>query len=124
MVSGHLAEYAGSCICAQLSAQNTAGSIDTHRNEDEQNKVSNVAVPSSLQHRSPRAIWIKSSQSASNIYEAGSKLWTKSDLKNIEQQLTQCERIQCFTVRRIDGTVLEIENHLFGESSPIWCVQP
>jgi hypothetical protein len=64
--------------------------------------------------------WRRSSQIASNLFNDGSKLWTKNDLRDIEQQLAQSNNRKIFTVRSIDGTVVSIKNHMFGERLPIW----
>lgn len=64
--------------------------------------------------------WLRSSQSAASLYDNGVKLWTKSDLRDIEQQLAQSETREVFTVRTIDNTVVSIKNPMFGVASPIW----
>lgn len=64
--------------------------------------------------------WQKSSQTASNLYDNGVKLWTKNDLRDIEQQLAQSETRENFIVRTIDGTLVSIKNPMFGEQFPIW----
>lgn len=64
--------------------------------------------------------WRRSSQIAANLFENGSKLWTKNDLRDIEQQLAQSETHEYFTVRTIDDTVVSIKNPMFGERFPIW----
>lgn len=65
-------------------------------------------------------IWLKSSQAAHNMYMKGVKLWTKADLVDIEQQLSQSKERNRFTVRLIDGTVLATSNPMFNEEFPIW----
>lgn len=64
--------------------------------------------------------WRKSSQIASNLYEEGVKLWSKHDLQDIEQQLSQSVDLEYFTVRLIDGTEARIKNPMFAERLPIW----
>ena len=66
--------------------------------------------------------WRYSSQRAADLYRAGVKLWTKEDLSDIEQQLTQSRTAEIFTVRRTDGSVIHIKNPMFGVSKPIWYV--
>jgi len=67
-----------------------------------------------------RSVWRKSSQAAANLYNNGSKLWTKEDLRDIEHQLENSENQETFRVRLIDDTVVSVENIMFGEESPIW----
>lgn len=64
--------------------------------------------------------WRKSSQIASDLYEAGAKLWTRHDLQDIEQQLSQSTELECFTIRLIDGTEARIKNPMFVVRRPIW----
>ena len=64
--------------------------------------------------------WRKSSQVASDLYEAGAKLWTKHDLLDIEQQLSRPTELEYFTVRLIDGTEARIKNPMFAVRRPIW----
>lgn len=64
--------------------------------------------------------WRRSSQSAANLFDNGVKLWKKSDLRDIEQQLAHSEIREVFTVRTIDNTMISIKNPMFGEASPIW----
>lgn len=64
--------------------------------------------------------WQRSSQTASNLYDNGVKLWTKNDLRDIEQQLAQSETRENFIVRTIDDTLVSIKNPMFGEQFPIW----
>ncbi|KAM3504989.1 hypothetical protein MY10362_003224 [Beauveria mimosiformis] len=70
-------------------------------------------------------VWRASSQTASTLYEKGTKLWTRQDLTDIEEQLAGCKNRRVFTVRAIDGTTLEMANPMFGIDSPIWkpCVR-
>jgi hypothetical protein len=63
--------------------------------------------------------WRKSSQVAYNLDHGGTKLWTKSDLLDIEQKLAQSKTYRIFTVRSIDGALVSIVNPMFGEEPPI-----
>ncbi|KAI0884361.1 uncharacterized protein GGS22DRAFT_165457 [Annulohypoxylon maeteangense] len=64
--------------------------------------------------------WILSSQCASDLYEAGVKLWRKEDLVDIEAQLARSFETEYFTVRRIDGVVARIKNPMYRIKNPIW----
>lgn len=64
--------------------------------------------------------WRKSSQTASNLYEQGVKLWSRADLQDIEQQLAQSMDLEYFTVNLIDGKKARIKNPMFAEQLPIW----
>jgi hypothetical protein len=65
--------------------------------------------------------WQESRELASNLYDEGAKLWTKQDLRDIEQQLSQCAEREYFTVRQIDGTEARIKNPMFAVATPpIW----
>lgn len=64
--------------------------------------------------------WILSSQYASDLYEAGVKLWRKEDLLDIEAQLARSFETEYFTVRRIDGVVARIKNPMYRIQNPIW----
>ncbi|KAI1174781.1 hypothetical protein F4777DRAFT_579674 [Nemania sp. FL0916] len=64
--------------------------------------------------------WRMSSQRAADLYDSGVKLWRKEDLVEIEQQLAQSCTTEKFTVRRIDGSVVNIKNPMFGVQKPIW----
>lgn len=66
--------------------------------------------------------WRLSSQRAADLYNSGIKLWTKEDLKDIEQQLAQSYTLERFSVRRIDGTIIQISNPMFQVENPIWYV--
>lgn len=63
---------------------------------------------------------IHQSQQAADLYGAGVKLWTKADLRDIEQQLAQLETIEIFTVRTLVDGKFRIENAMFGKKKPIW----
>ncbi|KAM0664945.1 hypothetical protein ACQRIU_006098 [Beauveria bassiana] len=65
-------------------------------------------------------VWRASSQTASTLYEKGTKLWTRQNLTDIEEQLADCKNRRVFTVRGIDGTTLEMANPMFGIDSAIW----
>ncbi|KAI2463301.1 hypothetical protein F4781DRAFT_440726 [Annulohypoxylon bovei var. microspora] len=64
--------------------------------------------------------WILSSQCASDLYEAGVKLWRKEDLVDIEAQLARSFETEYFTARRIDGVVARIKNPMYRIQNPIW----
>ncbi|CAG8117386.1 unnamed protein product, partial [Penicillium nalgiovense] len=64
--------------------------------------------------------WRISSQRAADLYSSGAKLWTREDLKDIEQQLGQSYTIDQFSVRRIDGSIIQISNPLFQVQNSIW----
>ncbi|CAP95580.1 Pc21g06830 [Penicillium rubens Wisconsin 54-1255] len=64
--------------------------------------------------------WRISSQRAADLYSSGTKLWTREDLKAIEQQLGQSYIMDRFSVRRIDGSIILISNPLFQVQNPIW----
>ena len=66
--------------------------------------------------------WVTSSQIAADLYESGVKLWRKEDLIDIERQLAQSFSMKTFTVRRIDGTAVQIKNPMFRVQKPIWSV--
>lgn len=66
--------------------------------------------------------WRISSQKAADLYSSGTKLWTKEDLKDIEEQLRQSYTMERFSVRRIDGSILQITNPMFQTQNPIWYV--
>jgi hypothetical protein len=67
--------------------------------------------------------WRISSQRAADLYSSGTKLWTREDLKAIEQQLGQSYIMDRFSVRRIDGSIILISNPLFQVQNPIWYVR-
>lgn len=64
--------------------------------------------------------WRVSSQKAADLYRSDANLWTKEDLKNIEQQLNQSYSMERFSVRRIDGSIIQISNPMFQVQNPIW----
>lgn len=66
--------------------------------------------------------WRISSQRAADLYNSGTRLWTKEDLEDIEQQLRQSSTIEQFSVRRIDGSIIQISNPMFQVQDPIWYV--
>ncbi|CAG8941685.1 unnamed protein product [Penicillium salamii] len=63
--------------------------------------------------------WRMSSQIAADLYNSGTRLWTKEDLEDIEQQLRQYYAMERFSVRRIDGSMIQILNPMFQVSNPI-----
>ncbi|KAF3389156.1 hypothetical protein F1880_004548, partial [Penicillium rolfsii] len=64
--------------------------------------------------------WRISSQRAADLYSSGTRLWTKEDLEDIEQQLRQSYEMERFSVRRIDGSRIQICNPMFQIRNPIW----
>jgi len=89
--------------------QDAAGST-----EDEKSRVAN---PLSEYNQTS---WMTSSQHAADLYDLGVELWTKENLADIEKQLAESFTTEYFTVRRIDGSALHIENPMFGAKKPIW----
>jgi hypothetical protein len=73
-----------------------------------------------LSHFSMIAPFGQRSQAAFNLYKTGTKLWTKEDLLDMEQQLAQSKERKTFTIRLLDGTTLLTKNPMFGEETPIW----
>jgi hypothetical protein len=79
-------------------------------------------------HQTPRPLnygctdWRISSQRAADLYSSGTRLWTKKDLEDIEQQLRQSYTMERFSVRRIDGSIIQIYNPMFQVQNPIWYV--
>jgi hypothetical protein len=66
--------------------------------------------------------WRISSQRVADLYSSGTRLWTKEDLEDIEQQLRQSYAMERFSVRRIDGSIIQISNPTFRVQNPIWYV--
>lgn len=64
--------------------------------------------------------WILSSQRVADLYASGVNMWSRTDLQNIESQLERSATLDLFTVRGVDGRVVQIKNPLFGVQSPIW----
>lgn len=64
--------------------------------------------------------WVISSQRASDLYESGVKLWTKKQLRDIEQDLAETPTKVCFALSRIDGTTIHVSNPLYGVEKAIW----
>lgn len=63
--------------------------------------------------------WRVSSQRAAELYDLGNKLWTREDLKDIEQQLGHSFTMRQFSVRRIDEIIIQISNPMFHVPNPI-----
>lgn len=57
---------------------------------------------------------IPDTQKLADLYRAGAKLYDRDDLKRIETELYNFERLRSFTVRNIDGSTDSIGNHMFG----------
>ena len=66
--------------------------------------------------------WRISSQRAADLYSSGARLWTKEVLEDIEQQLHESYTMERFSVRRIDGSIIQISNPMFQVQNPIWYV--
>lgn len=66
--------------------------------------------------------WRFSSQRVADLYDSGVKLWTKTDLQDIERQLERSNEVDRFTVRGVDGRIVQIKNPLVGVQKPIWYV--
>lgn len=64
--------------------------------------------------------WRLSSQRVADLYNSGAKLWTKSDLTDIERQLEQSETLDWFVIRCVDGSQVHIKNPIQGARTPIW----
>ncbi|KAJ5777268.1 hypothetical protein N7520_000514 [Penicillium odoratum] len=64
--------------------------------------------------------WRSMSQRAADLYNAGTKLWTREDLEDIERQLGQSYARDRFSVRRIDGSLVQISNPIFQVQNSIW----
>lgn len=62
--------------------------------------------------------WRQSSQRAAELYESGTKFWNKTDLRDIEDQLSTEARE--FTVQSINGDPVSTPNIMFGARGPIW----
>ncbi|KAJ5702258.1 hypothetical protein N7488_009806 [Penicillium malachiteum] len=67
-----------------------------------------------------RARWLINSERATELYSAGRKLWTKEDLLDIEQQLTNSCSMARFSIRQLDGRIIEVVNSRFHKESPNW----
>ncbi|KAI1099979.1 hypothetical protein F4804DRAFT_63576 [Jackrogersella minutella] len=63
---------------------------------------------------------INSTQEAADLYRSSKKLWVGSDLQRIEFELSHCQSMPSFTIRRIDGSMVPIRNPMFGVTDPIW----
>lgn len=63
--------------------------------------------------------WKISSQRVADMYNSGTKLWTKEDLVDIERQLELSVNLDRFTVRCVTGEVVQIKNPLFRVQAPI-----
>ncbi|KAJ6008504.1 hypothetical protein N7540_012480 [Penicillium herquei] len=67
-----------------------------------------------------RSSWMLKIQWATELYRAGTKLWTKEDIRDIEQQLTNCCLMPRFSVRQLDGRIIEVVNPIYQVENPIW----
>ncbi|KAB5560248.1 hypothetical protein GE09DRAFT_1116401 [Coniochaeta sp. 2T2.1] len=64
--------------------------------------------------------WRLSSQRVADLYDSGAKLWTKSDLTDIETQLEQSKTLDRFVIRCVDGSQVHVKNPIQGARTPIW----
>lgn len=64
--------------------------------------------------------WRLSSQRVADLYDSDVKLWTKADLQDIEEQLEKSAIVDRFTVRGVDGGLVQIKNPQLGIQKPIW----
>ncbi|KAI1659336.1 hypothetical protein F4813DRAFT_395217 [Daldinia decipiens] len=64
--------------------------------------------------------WKTSSQYMEDLYCLGVKLWRKSDLIDIERQLSQFRTIEKFTIRCVDRSIIYIKNPMYKVQRPIW----
>lgn len=64
--------------------------------------------------------WRISSQRVADLYNSGTKLWTKRDLLDIERQLEQSATLNRFTIQCVDGKQVQVKNPLFDVQAPIW----
>ena len=60
-----------------------------------------------------------SSQHVADLYDSGTKLWTKEDLVNIERQLEQSATLDGFAVQCVSSKHVPVRNPLFGVRAPI-----
>ncbi|KAI1801463.1 hypothetical protein F4811DRAFT_564000 [Daldinia bambusicola] len=80
----------------------------------------NEKQPSTLLLTDDCSEWKASSQYMEDLYLSGVKLWRKRDLADIEKQLSQFRTLEKFTIRRVDGSIIHIENPMFGVGRPSW----
>ncbi|KAL3478925.1 hypothetical protein BJX99DRAFT_255931 [Aspergillus californicus] len=56
---------------------------------------------------------------AAALYSSGTRLFTKKDLEDIEQQLRQSYTMKRFSLRQINGRIIQISNPMFQAKNPI-----
>lgn len=64
--------------------------------------------------------WRISSQRVADLYNSGTRLWTKSGLHDIEQQLERSATLDKFTIHCVDGSQVQVKNPHFGAQVSIW----
>lgn len=64
--------------------------------------------------------WRISSQRVADLYDSGTKLWTKDNLVDIERQLEQSATLDKFTVKTLDGKQVHVKNPGYGARKLIW----
>ncbi|KAF1969780.1 hypothetical protein BU23DRAFT_601379 [Bimuria novae-zelandiae CBS 107.79] len=106
------------CIPFQLPASSFHSNVNMPAVTSPQNKMSSEGPM--LEYLGTD--WHRSSHElACNLYreyDAGVKLWTKENLRDIESQLAHSREREYFTVHLIDGTTAQIRNPMFGEALP------
>ncbi|OTB01895.1 hypothetical protein M426DRAFT_265444 [Hypoxylon sp. CI-4A] len=76
---------------------------------------------SELLHTPPVPIEaIQSIQAAVGLYRSGKKLWIRSDLERIENELIHWRTTRFFTIRLINGDSVRVVNPIFGVANPAW----
>lgn len=61
-----------------------------------------------------------STQRNADLYNAGTKLWTKKRLTEIEEQLEKSHSLNRFSVVGLDGKAVLIKNPFPEVANPIW----
>lgn len=97
----------------ETSQSNSQSNMSEHAHKNKEQLISPL-----LEHDCSE--WKTSSQHMEDLYFSGAKLWRKSDLIDIEQQLSQFRTIKKFTIRCVDGSVIQIKNPMFKVQRPIW----
>ncbi|KAI4871196.1 hypothetical protein F4820DRAFT_463375 [Hypoxylon rubiginosum] len=63
---------------------------------------------------------IEATQKSADLYRSGARLYVRSDLERIENELSHCQTTPSFTIRRIDGSTVSVKNPMYGVSQPMW----
>ncbi|KAI1089831.1 hypothetical protein F5B19DRAFT_355282 [Rostrohypoxylon terebratum] len=63
---------------------------------------------------------VETTQKAIEWYRRGAKLWTRFDLEQVESELAHYQTVEAFSIRRIDGKLIYIDNPMYGIVDPIW----